>query len=370
MMKQIDQQFFSLLRTGLWGTEPEVSLFAGETDWETVFLMAKEQTVVPMVADGVESLLSRTDLEIPREVRKRFASGLLKTEQRNRRMDRLSTYLFQKAEAEGIPCVILKGQGVARCYPVPLRRQSGDVDVVVLPEDFERICALFAPVAKAIEQQGEGTLHRAMYFGDLQVEFHGSIESELTRRTDCRLEVLHRELFAEGGIRILEEGDFRIPVPSVRFDTQYLLSHLYKHFFQEGVGLRQVCDWMMFVHAHAAEMDADVLAEDLRKIGLENAWTLFSAFCVRYLGAPRFPLCGEVKEPVLEKVWQLMSIHGNFGKKTFHGWAEGVYFVKKITSLFRAVPQVAEKIGVAPGDSLRFFLYYFRRAFVKLKKGV
>ena len=65
-----------------------------------------------------------------------------------------------------------------------------------------------------------------------------------------------------------------------------------------------------------------------------------------------------------------MSIHGNFGKKTFHGWAEGVYFVKKITSLFRAVPQVAEKIGVAPGDSLRFFLYYFRRAFVKLKKGV
>ena len=156
----------------------------------------------------------------------------------------------------------------------------------------------------------------------------------------------------------------------MRFDTQYLLSHLYKHFFQEGVGLRQVCDWMMFVHAHAAEMDADVLAEDLRKIGLENAWTLFSAFCVRYLGAPRFPLCGEVKEPVLEKVWQLMSIHGNFGKKTFHGWAEGVYFVKKITSLFRAVPQVAEKIGVAPGDSLRFFLYYFRRAFVKLKKGV
>ena len=136
-MKQIDQQFFSLLRTGLWGTEPEVSLFAGETDWETVFLMAKEQTVVPMVADGVESLLSRTDIEIPREVRKRFASGLLKTEQRNRRMDRLSTYLFQKAEAEGIPCVILKGQGVARCYPVPLRRQSGDVDVVVLPEDFE-----------------------------------------------------------------------------------------------------------------------------------------------------------------------------------------------------------------------------------------
>ena len=346
MMKQIDQQFFSLLRTGLWGTEPEVSLFAGETDWETVFLMAKEQTVVPTVADGVESLLSRTDIEIPREVRKRFASGLLKTEQRNRRMDRLSTYLFQKAEAEGIPCVILKGQGVARCYPVPLRRQSGDVDVVVLPEDFERICA------------------------HLQVEFHGSIESELTRRTDCRLEVLHRELFAEGGIRILEEGDFRIPVPSVRFDTQYLLSHLYKHFFQEGVGLRQVCDWMMFVHAHAAELDADVLAEDLRKIGLENAWTLFSAFCVRYLGAPRFPLCGEVKEPVLEKVWQLMSIHGNFGKKTFHGWAEGVYFVKKITSLFRAVPQVAEKIGVAPGDSLRFFLYYFRRAFVKLKKGV
>ena len=141
MMKQIDQQFFSLLRTGLWGTEPEVSLFAGETDWETVFLIAKEQTVVPTVADGVESLLSRTDIEIPREVRKRFASGLLKTEQRNRRMDRLSTYLFQKAEAEGIPCVILKGQGVARSYPVPLWRQSGVVDLVVFPEAFDRICA-------------------------------------------------------------------------------------------------------------------------------------------------------------------------------------------------------------------------------------
>ena len=370
MMKQLDQQFFSLLRTGLWGTEPQVSLFTGETDWEALFLMAKEQTVVPTVADGVESLLSRTDLEIPREVRKKFASGLLKTEQRNARMDRLSSYLFRKAEAEGIPCVILKGQGVARCYPNPLRRQSGDVDVVVLPENFERICALFTPDARKIEQQGEGTLHRALYFGDLEVEFHGSIESELTHRTDTRLEELHRELLAEGGIRILEEGDLRIPVPSVRFDTQYLLSHLYKHFFQEGLGLRQVCDWMMFVHSHADELEPEVLAQELRKIGLEYAWGLFSAFCVRYLGATRFPLCPDVKDSVLEKVWDLMALHGNFGKKTFHGWAEGAYVIKKVTSLFRAFPQVAEKVGVAPGDSLRFFLYYFRRAFLKLKKGV
>ena len=370
MMKQIDQRFFSLLRTGLWATEPEVSLFAGETDWDAIFTLAKEQTVVPTIADGVERLLSVAAIEIPREIRKKFASGLLKTEQRNVRMNKLSSYLSRKIEAEGSPCVILKGQGIARCYPQPLRRQSGDVDVVVLPGDFDRVCALFEPEVKKVEQQGEGTLHRAMYFGNLQVEFHGSIESELTRRTDCRLEELMQELFTGGGIRILEEDGLRIPVPSVRFDAQYLLSHLYKHFFQEGLGLRQVCDWMMFVHVHAAELDPDMLSEDLRKIGLEYAWDLFSSFCVRYLGATRFPLCGTVEDAVLENVWQLMELHGNFGKKTFQGWGEGAYLAKKLRSLFRAFPQVAEKVRIAPGDSLRFFLYYFRRAFIKLKKGV
>ena len=41
----------------------------------------------------------------------------------------------------------------------------------------------------------------------------------------------------------LPDGQGRIPVPTVEFNVIYQMSHLMHHFFDEGIGLRQMVDY-------------------------------------------------------------------------------------------------------------------------------
>ena len=53
---RVAEPFFSLLRSGLWNEVPDASLFAGDTDWEGLYRLSFEQTVVPLVTDGINRL--------------------------------------------------------------------------------------------------------------------------------------------------------------------------------------------------------------------------------------------------------------------------------------------------------------------------
>ena len=51
-----DSQFFALLRSGLWNEVPDRAPFAGGADWEALYRLAFQQTVVPLVTDGINRL--------------------------------------------------------------------------------------------------------------------------------------------------------------------------------------------------------------------------------------------------------------------------------------------------------------------------
>ena len=48
--------FLELLRSGLWDTELDLSLFKGDVDWKAVADIAKKQTVTGIVMDGIAKL--------------------------------------------------------------------------------------------------------------------------------------------------------------------------------------------------------------------------------------------------------------------------------------------------------------------------
>ena len=55
--RRVERQFFTLLRSGLWNEVPDRTLFApGGTDWETLYRLSHEQTVVGLVTDGINRL--------------------------------------------------------------------------------------------------------------------------------------------------------------------------------------------------------------------------------------------------------------------------------------------------------------------------
>ena len=79
-MNRAQTQFLELLRAGLWGVAADPENFKPDSvDWKAVLRIAKEQTMLAVVADGIETLPK--ELWPPKEVMMKLAMMRLKIEQ-------------------------------------------------------------------------------------------------------------------------------------------------------------------------------------------------------------------------------------------------------------------------------------------------
>lgn len=139
MTNNNQQAFFALVRAGLW--EKEVRLLPyGEVDYAEVMRLAQEQAVVGLVAAGLEYV---TDVKVPQVWALQFAGQTIQLEQRNKAMNQFIADLIAKMRKADIYTILVKGQGIAQCYERPLWRTSGDVDLFLSAENFEKRRAFF-----------------------------------------------------------------------------------------------------------------------------------------------------------------------------------------------------------------------------------
>ena len=123
-MKKSQIQFLELLRAGLWGVAPYPNHFKPDsTDWRAVLRIAKEQTMVVVVTDGIELLPK--ELWPSKEAMMKLAMMRLKTEQAHRLLNSTLAQIINALEAEGVHSVLLKGQGIAQNYRRPESRACG-----------------------------------------------------------------------------------------------------------------------------------------------------------------------------------------------------------------------------------------------------
>lgn len=255
---ELTDKFFALVRLALnESTEIGHSPAISAEEWPSLFEMAEKQSLVGLCFSAIERL--------PKEQRPQ--KGLLLkwyaiTEQIRSRNDVLNErcrWLTQTYEGIGLDSCILKGQGIAALYPEPGRRQSGDIDVwtktrvVNFADDID---AGAREITKRLHALPEGRLGKAAYhhidwtLKDVEVEVHYRPQAFNNPFVNRRFQ---KWCNAEWARREAHEGYY---VPSADFNAVYLLAHLYHHLLFEGVGLRQVCDYAMFLqrcdYDHAA----------------------------------------------------------------------------------------------------------------------
>ena len=121
--------FFSLVRSGLWGTPADRQLFRSVSpdDWETVYRMANSQALLALTFDGISSLPA--ELRPPRALYLKWAARTAQIEQANKRLNQLLPELNTLYREAGLHPVLLKGQGIGTNYRTPLHRQCGDIDI-------------------------------------------------------------------------------------------------------------------------------------------------------------------------------------------------------------------------------------------------
>jgi len=307
--------FFELVRAGLWEQDVQLASF-DQIDFNEVYRLTEEQPVVGLVAAGIEHV---KDVKVSQEVALQFAGQTLQLELRNQMMNGYLAELIERLRKEGIYCLIVKGQGVAQCYEKPLWRACGDVDLLLDEINYKKSKAYLFKMASYVEKEDVERRHLAMTIEPWIIELHGSLRVSWSKRVDSIIDDIQDELFKEGEVRVWRNGETDIFLPSPDNDVIFVFTHILQHFYVEGIGLRQICDWCRLLYTFHDSLDRDKLENRILLMGLMSEWRVFAVLAVDYLGMPEDAMPFYKKSRVLskkaKKIMSLVLETGNFGKK-------------------------------------------------------
>lgn len=262
-MKNIWEKFFTLLRYSL-NSSREMPRIASH-EWLDLYSMADKQAVSGVVFCGIQKMndLNGQNVKIPRELLLQWIVVAEQIKQRNRLLNKRCVEIADKMKASGLGCCILKGQANAQMYPHPLSRTAGDIDLLVLGNRQE----ITRMVREKYPHVHENYIHIDFpVFKDVAVELHFLPSYTNNPMYNKRIQKWYRKALDEGCLMYeveLPEGEGRIPVASIEFNIIYQLMHMMHHFFDEGIGLRQMIDYYFLLKAR--NNDVRCKREDVRE---------------------------------------------------------------------------------------------------------
>lgn len=350
------EAFFELVRAGLWEKEARLSQFK-DIDYAAILQMAEEQSVVGLVTAGLERV---SDVKVPQEWVLQFVGETLQIEQQNKDMNVFLGQLIERLRREDVYAILVKGQGIAQCYEKPLWRSSGDIDLLLSDTNYEKAKKVLIPLAVDVEKEYTSFKHLGMTMeGSYVVELHGTMHSRLSKRVDRVIDEAQKDIFYGGNVRLWNNGNTTVFLPSSDNDVIIIFTHILRHFFFEGIGLRQICDWCRFLFCYREKLDLRLLKTRIKKAGLMSEWQAFAAFAVDYLGmlndAMPFYSTDKCWSRKADKICTDVLNVGNFGHKQRRHFGDMPYLLRKFLSSWGRFGDMLRHFTVFPKDSIVFF---------------
>jgi hypothetical protein len=292
MTNNNQQAFFALVRAGLWGGQRLVPGFKfqvpSEVDWEKVYQLAQEQAVQGLLLQGIEDLKANgIELSVPKVLLLQLIGEVQIIEQRNKVMNQFIADLVAKLREADIYTFLVKGQGIAQCYERPQWRTSGDVDLLLSAENFEKAKSLLLPLSSGNKPECNYSKELGYYIDSWSVELHGTQRTGLSSRVDAEIDAVQMDLFYGEKVRPWINEGTTIFLPAADEDVFIVFTHFVKHFYKEGgVTVRQMCDWCRLLWTYKDSLNHKVLERRIERAGLKSEWKAFGRLAVDYLGMP------------------------------------------------------------------------------------
>ena len=254
--------FFDFLQFCI-GSVAEIPISVKNVDWKVLYAIAKKQALVGVLFHGIKQLPK--ELAPDEDLLMTWMGMARRIRQQNARQFMDSAKVCKKFKQAGFRCCILKGQGNALLYPDPYMRTPGDIDIYlaggrrrvmeyvnkVCPNQVMRYHHVDFPVMKtAIEVHFTPSyLFCPVHNHRMQKWFGKVMDLQCSNRV------------------ALPDGYGEICVPTVNFNVIYILSHLYRHVFTEGIGLRQLLDYYFNIERYN-DGNIEILQRELKHLGL------------------------------------------------------------------------------------------------------
>lgn len=229
----------------------DLSMVVSNMDWRQLYSFATKQTIIGICFDGIRRLSE----EYPEELKKNpIERDLLMTwmgvsqqiRRQNMKVNGVAAKLYSMLREDGLRCCILKGQGNALMYPNAYSRNPGDIDVWVnasreqITEYAKKHFELGDDIRyQHIETSVDGVPVELHFFPCTMNNpiYNARLQKWFKRNADLQC----------SNVVSLPDGIGEIAIPTTAFNVVYQLTHLYHHFFDEGIGMRQIIDYYYVV---------------------------------------------------------------------------------------------------------------------------
>ena len=216
-------------------------------NWQALYSFASKQALLGLCFDGIERLGEEYPEglrlnPIGRELLMTWMGKAQQIRRQNMKVNVVASKLFSMLREDGFRCCILKGQGNALMYSNAYSRNPGDIDVWVNAsrEQITEYAKTHFEIGNDIRFQ-----HLETSMDGVPVElhffpctmnnpiYHARLQKWFKRNADLQC----------SNVVSLPDGIGEIAIPTTAFNVIYQLTHLYHHFFDEGIGMRQIIDY-------------------------------------------------------------------------------------------------------------------------------
>ena len=234
------------------GKKVDISKVVANLDWRHLYTFASNQAILGFCFNGINRLGQKYPDElklnpIGRDLLMTWMGVTQQIHRQNMKVNMVASNLYSMLRGDGLRCCILKGQGNALMYPNVYSRNPGDIDVWVnasreqITEYAKKHFKLGDDIRyHHIETSVDGVPVELHFFPCTMNNpiYNARLQKWFKRNADLQC----------SNVVSLPDGIGEIAIPTTAFNVVYQLTHLYHHFFDEGIGMRQIIDYFLVVN--------------------------------------------------------------------------------------------------------------------------
>ena len=282
-----------------------------DMDWAALLNEARKQHVVSLVYPAI---FSATDppvclADISDEDRKNWSGARDSILANNARNLRCHFAIHRILSETSTPYVILKGLASGCYYPDPLSRTYGDVDFYIDKKNLDNANELL--LSRGFVYDHEHDKHKVYWHKGTIYELHTGIVGVPYGSPKKAFDDFFADLISCSGPFELDGSVCTIPSP--KHHAVIMLLHMISHLRSDGIGLRHLCDWAVFVDRMPAEFFSEELRPVLKKLGIWRFATIITDLCTDKLGLRECSWAGSTDERYLDLLMDDIMSSGDFG---------------------------------------------------------
>lgn len=234
-MSIVQDYIFQLLRIAIDRAD-SLDTPPSPKEWRQIFEYAKKQAIAGICFAGIEKNKSKQQAP-PMDVLMDWLGVAEYIKACNAHIDEQTAFVWKQLSQEGLSAAILKGQAIATLYgALESYRSPGDIDVWVLG-GFDVVNNYVQKTIPTVDI----AYHRFHYdlFTDTEVELHHRPTLMRNFIDDVKLQKWY-DSFSSDSFVATGKG---FSTTSLGFNRIFILTHIYRHFLFEGIGLRQLMDY-------------------------------------------------------------------------------------------------------------------------------